>query len=332
MTDNERKLPTLKQTLAYIEPEEATKSTDYLDKVFSSISSRFEEELELAQGRSNFQIEKFMGCNQYTISSQYKHILKNAEIMRRELFREIKEGIEHQREFEDIWFNNPEGVKARENSGSVKVPDRDGVLKSKWWDLEQYQYKIDQQQLAVSIKDKVSQLAFFDTLLDAIKEMNGGPITQEQFDKEEPEYWTRRLSKQMHDEMISFKTGIKYGNIESARNAATPTTIPGSINQAHGIPNIDTILNDPSLFLLESQVEIAKGVNETSTADIDLSEMTQLIEHYKQHINQNRIDQMKQTNQMIENMGGKFTIPEHPSHQKSELSNLDSLGISVKKT
>lgn len=332
MTENKNLQKSEPKSIQYTDPKSAVQDTDYLQHIFETISSRFPQEFELAQGRSFFQMEKFMACNQYTPSSQYKHILKNSSVMRRELFRIIKEGIEQEREFAMNW-ESEEGKKARENGEPIEVLDNEGNPRKVWYDLEQYQYKLSQQELAVSIKDKVSQLAFFDAMLDALEERNGGPVTKEQFDREEPEYWKRRMSKQLHDEMISNRTGAKYGSIESARNAASPAIVPGSINQSKGIPSIDYLVNDPDAMLLESQINIAEGEMVTSTAEYDLEEMAKLVDNHIQRREQ-------ETQQMIENMGGSdlaeqvfggdHNTPSGVTSHPSEEVDLSSLGISTK--
>ncbi len=322
------------KSIRLIDPETATQDTEYLNEVFDSIAHRFPKEFELAQGRSFFQMEKFMACNQYTPSSQYKHILKNSAIMRKELFRVIKEGIENEREFDANW-NSEEGTKARENNQPIEVLDGEGNPRKRWYDLEKLQYKIDQQELACSIKDKVSQLAFFDALLDAIEERNGGPITKEQFDREEPDYWTSRMSKQLHDHRVAHMTGLKYGDVESARNAAAHPVIPGSINQSKDIPTIESLVNDPDRMLLEAQVNIAEGENRTSTSNHSVEELYKVVD---KHMQKRELE----AQQMIESMGGQElskTMEEYSSNNQSTVQNhpseeidLSSLGISTRDT
>lgn len=237
--------------------QSATENTEYLNNIMNLINTRFAQELEHAQGRSNFQIEKFIAMNDFTISSVYKHVLKNAAIMRREFFRVIKEGIEYQREFELRWSGD--------KSKPVKWPTRDGKEKFHWYDLDVMDQKLYLQDLAISIKDKVQQLQFFDSILDTLESRNGGPITKEQFDREEPVYWERRFKKQIGDEITNRITGVSGGNLESVRNAMAPTILENSVNQIAHMPDFKLLFENPMAFLIQAQESVGQTYGELSS-------------------------------------------------------------------
>lgn len=228
----------------YIDAADAVKDTDYLNSIFEVMSKRFPEEFEHAQGRSNFQIEKFIGLDNFTISAAYKHVLKNAQIMRKELFRVIKEGIEFQREFEYRW-------KGKDVNQPIECKTKEGGIKLHWFDLDNMDYNVYMNDLKISIKDKVQQLSFFDKILDTLIEKNGGAITKDQFDAEEPVYWERRFKKQISDEVLNRLTGVNGGNLESVRNAIAPTIIPNSINRinSENFPKLELLIDDPKKFI-----------------------------------------------------------------------------------
>lgn len=239
----------------YLNPQETVKDTNYLLDIFADMSKRFGDELEHAQGRSNFQIEKYVSGTEFTLSSTYKHTMKNASIMRKELFRTIKEGIENQREFELKW-------NGQDKTKPIEWKTKDGGVKNCWYDLDELDQQVYMNDLACGIKDKVQQLAFFDQVLNALIEKNGGPITREQFDAEEPVYWERRMQKQIMDDVLSRVTGVNGGNIDSTRQAAAPVLIPGSINQVKTFPALDLLLPGENQNLGAFLAKAQAGLNE----------------------------------------------------------------------
>lgn len=244
-----------------IKAEDAIKDTEYLEHILSVMGDKFEEEFEHAQGRSNFQIEKFIAMNDFTISAVYKHVLKNSAIMRKELFRVIKEGIEKQREFEYKWKDKPKDQ-------PIKWFTEEGGKKLCWYDTDCFENKVKMRELAISIKDKVQQLAFFDQILEELEKKNGGAITKEQFDREEPTYWKRRFSKQIHDEIIHKQTGVGVGNIESARRASLPPILPDSKNQIDSLPSLDILLEDPGKWVEQANNIMVESFNELGRKQI----------------------------------------------------------------
>ena len=64
--------------LAYtpIDSQQAVLDDDYLRLAFQNVLKWEESDKEMAQGRTNFQIEKFIGLNTHNISVSFEHILK----------------------------------------------------------------------------------------------------------------------------------------------------------------------------------------------------------------------------------------------------------------
>lgn len=223
--------------------KEIIENTNYLKDIFADMNKRFPQELDFATGRSQFQQEKFM--SEPTIAANFKHILKNAKLMRGELVRVIREGIEKKRLFEYKW-------KDKDTTQPIVWGEKDGVPQLAWHDLDEMEHNQFLNDLAISIKDKTTQLAFFDGMMEALEKKNGKPITMLQFNAEEPVYWERRLTQQLADDVLSRQIGVGGGNLKAARDAASPVLIPGSINAVSNFVPLDAIKNNPHALIEDS--------------------------------------------------------------------------------
>ena len=54
---------------------------DYLQQASANVLRWEESDKQMAQGRTNFQLEKFIGLNTHNISVSFEHILKERRIM-----------------------------------------------------------------------------------------------------------------------------------------------------------------------------------------------------------------------------------------------------------
>jgi hypothetical protein len=65
-------------SLGFISVEEAVgdKASEYLGKAFENVYKFHEIDKELAQGRTNFQLEKFALLETYTLESAYESVLE----------------------------------------------------------------------------------------------------------------------------------------------------------------------------------------------------------------------------------------------------------------
>ena len=236
-----------------------------LSQVFDEIFRWEEADKEHAQGRSNFQIEKFIALDNFTIPSAFNAMLKNRRIMAEGLFSKITEMKEHQREFDYKWNK-------KNKEEPVQWPTKDGGTKLCWYDLDYLNLQNFLKSSELEIRDRVQQIATFDKILDRLVEQNGGPITREQFESEDHIYWERRLANQAMDEMISRTTGIGVGNIHSMRRASAPTLISGDVNRVkNDFPDLGKALTggEHSIeFLLELQKKVVAGIEEVTSTDI----------------------------------------------------------------
>ena len=90
-------------TYTPINAQEAVLNDDYLAQASQNVFAWEESDKEMAQGRTNFQIEKFIGLNTHNISVSFEHILKERRIMASGYMFKLIEMKERVREFEYKW-------------------------------------------------------------------------------------------------------------------------------------------------------------------------------------------------------------------------------------
>ena len=252
--------------------------TDGLNKVFEDFTKWVPQYDEFAQGRTNFQIEKFITMEEGLPAHAYVHTLYQTRVMRGELLREVKESIELTRTFEYKW-------KGKNKEEPIWWETTEGGKKLCWHDTDEMEFKHRVIDMTISMKDKMLQLKLFDDVLEALEEKNGKPFTREQYLMEEPEYWSLRFQRQIMDDYIMAKTGINAGNSKSVRLAMASSPLPDSVNQIKEFPNlIPTLLEgDPakvaSVFN-EVTMNLIKGYDSTTLKE------SGLLEEFKQEIQQ----------------------------------------------
>jgi glycosyltransferase involved in cell wall biosynthesis len=239
-----------------------------LEKVFDEVFRWESEDKEHAQGRSNFQIEKFIALDNFTVPSAFQAMLKNRRIMAEGLFSKVTEMKEQQREFDYKWDD-------KDKSKPIEWFTKDGGKKLCWYDLDYLNLQNFLKSSELEIRDRIQQIEFFDEILEKLIDMNGGPITREQFEKEDHVYWERRFANQAMDEMLSRSTGISIGNIHSMRRASAPTLVSDDVNRIKNpFPDMGKALSGPENqmeFLLNLQQKVLEGIEEVTGEQIDFS-------------------------------------------------------------
>lgn len=220
MTEHDKNLPS---TVSVDENNSFT-----FDSVYQEYLKWLPKYEEFSQGRTNFQIEKFVALADGTPANNYNNVLYQTRVMRGEFMREVKRGIELQRNFDYRWNSHLEKFGT---NVPLEVSDGDGGTKFVWYDLEKTELDHSVHELRLSIKDKIQQLSTFDAILNKLEENNGGPFTKEQYEKEAPLYWEKRFESQSIDDLISSRLGISTGNAKSIRQALASPILDGSHNQ-----------------------------------------------------------------------------------------------------
>lgn len=92
-------------TYTPITAQDAVFNDQFLKQASDNVFAWEESDKEMAQGRTNFQIEKFIGLNTHNLSVSFEHILKERRIMAAGYMGKLIEMKERVREFEYKWKN-----------------------------------------------------------------------------------------------------------------------------------------------------------------------------------------------------------------------------------
>jgi hypothetical protein len=259
-----------KSEVKIVSGEEAIKEdSGYLEQVFKEIYKWEEEDKELAQGRSNFQIEKFFLLDAHTVPAAFQAALKNRRTMAEGFMQKVLEMKERQREFDYKWSTVED--KTQPIFWKTHGPAGGGGEKLCWYDLDKLQLENYIKTSELEIRDRVYQVEFLDKILNRLVEINGGPITRAQFNDEDHIYWERRFAEQAYDAIMQAKTGIDLGTIHSMRRGTAPTLLDDDENRIkNGFPSLSEAM-DPGQsfnFLVELQNKIVQGYEEITEKNI----------------------------------------------------------------
>lgn len=240
--------------LVHKSSDEIVSDTQAMQRVYDEVFKWEESDKELAQSRTNFQIEKFILMDNFTIPSAYVSMLKNRRVMAEGLMQKITQMKEAQREFDYKW-------KDKDLTQPINWPPTpEGKLC--WHDLDALNLSSQLKSGEIEVRDRVQQIEFFDKILNKLIELNGGPITREQYEKEDHIYWERRFANQAYDDMVSRRTGISAGDLHSIRRASAPTLVSDDVNRIKNpFPSLDAALsNDGVGYMLGIQEKVLEGV------------------------------------------------------------------------
>jgi len=233
-------------------------SNDFMLKVLTEANRWQESETELAQGRSNFQIEKFIVHDNFTIPSAFKAAIINRKSVAEGLLSRVIEAKQAAREFHYKWDG-------KDKTQPIWWKTREGGESLCWYDIDEFHFHRMLEGLNSGFKASVEELEFFDRVISRLVELNGGKlITKDQYDADQPEYWQRRLSNQSLDDLLAARTGVNAGNIRSMRRASAPTVLEDDVNRTKGTFGDAT---NPMDFLNALQENVAAGIEEITRAD-----------------------------------------------------------------
>jgi hypothetical protein len=236
-------------------------SNDFTLKVLQECDRWKESERELSQGRSNFQIEKFIIHDNFTVPSAFKSAIINRKSVAENLLNGIQEAKRIVREFHYKWDG-------KDKSQPIWWKTREGGEELCWYDMDEFNFHRFIDGLNAGFKAQVGELEFFDKMIEKLIELNGGhPPTKAEFDADQPVYWERRFANQALDELLAAQTGVSGGNIRSMRRASAPTVLDDDVNrikEGYADPS------NPIAFLESLQKHVASGIEEISgmTANI----------------------------------------------------------------
>ena len=241
--------------IALAKANDVLEGEDFMLKVYNECMKWDESERELAQGRSNFQIEKFIVHDNFTLPSAFKAAIINRKSVAEGLLQGIQQAKKLAREFHYKWDE-------KDKTQPIWWKDGQGHDELCWYDIDEFNFHRLVHGLNQGFSAQVQELEFFDTLIERLIEMNGcKPVSKEQFDEDQPKYWERRLANQSLDDLLQAKTGVNAGNIRSMRRASAPTVLPDDVNRTKGTFGDP---NDPFSFLNSLQKHVTDGIEEIS--------------------------------------------------------------------
>ena len=228
-------------------------SNEFMFKVLQEADRWTGSETELAQGRSDFQIEKFIIHDNFTIPSAFKSALINRKSVAEGLLQQIIDAKKATREFHYKWDG-------KDKTQPIWWKTRQGGEELSWYDIDEFHFNRMLEGLNRGFKACVEELECFDKLINRLIELNGGElISREQYNEDQPNYWERRLANQSLDDLLSAKTGVNPGNIRSMRRASAPTVLTDDVNRTKGDFGDP---GNPLDFLTKLQEQVASGIGE----------------------------------------------------------------------
>ena len=234
---------------------------EFMLKVLQEATRWEQSETELAQGRSDFQIEKFIIHDNFTIPSAFKAALVNRRSVAEGLLQQVIDAKRAAREFHYKWDG-------KDKTQPIWWKTRQGGEELSWYDIDEFHFHRMLEGLNRGFKACVEELECFDKLINRLIELNGGKlITREQYNEDQPNYWERRLANQSLDDLLAARTGVNAGNIRSMRRASAPTVLPDDVNRTKGTFGDP---NNPMDFLNNLQQAVAAGIEEITGMDQQL--------------------------------------------------------------
>lgn len=239
--------------------DQAVTDDNYLRSAFQNVLKWEESDKELAQGRTNFQLEKFALLDTHTLPAAFEATLKSRRQMAEGYMYKLIEMKEKVREFEYKWKDKDHSQPILwEQAG----PGNSGK-KLCWYDLDEMQLTHYLKSSELEIRDRLHQMEHLDKILDKLVEQNGGnPVSRQQYLDNDDIYWETRLAEQALDEMISSQTGISIGNIHSMRRATAPAIVDKRNELREGYLPISKILESQEgrmQFMNDLQNKVLRG-------------------------------------------------------------------------
>lgn len=255
-------------TYTPIDAQRAVNDDEYLKQAYFNTLRWENSDKELAQGRTNFQLEKFIALDTHNISVCFEHILKERRIMATGYMQKLIEMKERVREFEYKWKNHEDKT---EPLKWITEGPNGSTQKLCWFDLEELQMQHYLKSSELEIRDRLHQMEHMDKMLEALVERNDGKIPdREQFLEENNRYWDTRLAEQALDDLMSSQTGISGANLQAMRRASAPSVIDSRNQFEEGYLPMNTLLDPQGRqeFIQDLQNKVLKGYEKISGKDL----------------------------------------------------------------
>ena len=258
--------------LAYtpITSEQAVMDDEYLQQAFANVLRWEDSDKELAQGRTNFQLEKFALLDTHTLPVAFENTLKSRRQMAEGYMYKLIEMKEKVREFDFKWADKDKAQPIFWEEGGPGG----GSKKLCWFDLDELTLSHYLKFSELEIRDRLHQMQHLDKILDKLMEKNDGkPVTREQFLDADGQYWERRFADQAMDEMVAAQTGISIGNLHSMRRASAPAIVDKRNELPEGYLPLNKVLESPQGkmdFLNDLQKKVLTGIQEVTGENLGM--------------------------------------------------------------
>ena len=253
-----------------ITSEQAVMDDEYLQQAFDNVLRWEESDKELAQGRTNFQLEKFILLDTHTIPVAFENILKSRRQMAENYMYKLIEMKEKVREFDFKWADKDKAQPIFWEEGGPNG----GSKKLCWFDLDELTLSHYLKSCELEIRDRLHQMQHLDKILEKLIEQNGGKaVTREQFLDADGQYWERRFADQAMDEMVAAQTGISIGNLHSMRRASAPAIVDKRNELPEGYLPLNKVLESPQGkmdFLNDLQKKVLAGIQEVTGENLGM--------------------------------------------------------------
>jgi hypothetical protein len=285
-------------SLGFKTVEEAVgdKASEYLNKAFENVYKYHEIDKELAQGRTNFQLEKFALLETYTLESAYESVLKSRRQNAESMLSKLIEMQQKVREFHYKWDEVDDKTKPIKWECTGGGPGGGGT-KLCWFDLDGLELEHYIKSSELEVRDRLYQMEHMDKMLEELTERNGGPVSREQFLANEENYWKSRFSEQMLDEVLGSQLNCSIGNIHSVRRSTAPSLVDPRSQFNEGFPSLGEALSSPEgrmKFISELEQNVIRGYEDVMGVDLGAGNylppeerkkmMEAKIENFKQQI------------------------------------------------
>ena len=231
-----------------IDYNQLIKNVDIQDERFKKIEKQLtkmeDRAKEFCQSRSNFQIEKFIACDEYTPITKFRHVAHNSFVAMQECRRMIvdlerkrrrienlQEAIKKQILVEDV----EKGGTTLEAFGIQTTPNGKINPHFKDYDLEIYDLSTQVVDTEIRLKGLFKEIDYMEAICNKLESdeiaKTGSGFNAEKYQLREKEYWNVRLASQMHRSQIANQLGIGEGNYMSYLMSVEDPILPNSTNQ-----------------------------------------------------------------------------------------------------
>jgi len=250
--------------------EQAVMDDEYLQQAFANVLRWEDSDKELAQGRTNFQLEKFALLETHTLPVAFENTLKSRRQMAEGYMYKLIEMKQKVREFEFKWADKDRSQPIFWETGGPGG----GSKELCWFDLDELTLSHYLKCSELEIRDRLHQMEHLDKILEKLLEQNGGkPVTREQFLESDGKYWERRFADQAMDEMVASQTGISIGNLHSMRRASAPSIVDKRNELPEGYLPLNKLIESPQGkmdFLNDLQKKVLTGIQEVTGENLGM--------------------------------------------------------------